>query len=688
MRTRGPLVRASVAWLGAVLAAAARPAIPAPAVEAQPPVTFSDGVAAVIAARCAGCHRPDGDAPFSLQTFGDVRRRATQIAEVVAKRTMPPWKPVAGSGAFLGERRLSDGEIAMIRAWVDGGALEGERLTPPDENAAARWPLGAPDAILNLPAFTLPADGPDVFRNFVVAAPGGGGRFVRALHMRPGSAAVHHANLRIDPTSASRRLDEEDPASGYEGVILRSADFPDGHFLGWTPGQLPPSGSRDLNWRLPAGADFVVQLHMRPTGAVETIAPSIGLYFSDEGPTRTPVMIRLGRQNLEIPAGEARFRIVDDYRVPVDVELHAIQPHAHVRAREVRAWATLPGGARRELLRISDWDFRWQDQYRYRAPFWLPAGTRIQMEYVFDNSAANVRNPDRPPRLVEWGWRSSDEMADVWLQVMTRSDTDRARLAAGVRPKMLEEDAVGSEVLVRRNPTHVVLRNDAAVIYLALGRPARALEHFEAAARLEPQSASGYYNVGLALEALGRNGEAERSYQEALQRNALHSGAHNNLANLMLSSGRVDEARRQYARAVEADPANAEARRNLGAVLMSSYEPDAAVRQFAEAIRLRPDWPPALVGLAWLRAAYRDASVRRPQEAIGLAEQAVRLAPDEASALDVLAVAYAAAGSFEAAVATAGRAVDAAVRTGQPRLAGQIRDRLALFRRREPFVLP
>jgi Flp pilus assembly protein TadD len=80
--------------------------------------------------------------------------------------------------------------------------------------------------------------------------------------------------------------------------------------------------------------------------------------------------------------------------------------------------------------------------------------------------------------------------------------------------------------------------------------------------------------------------------------------------------------------------------------------------------------------------------VRRPQEALGLAEQAVRLAPGEASALDVLAVAHAAAGSFDAAVTTAGQAVDAAIRAGQTRLAGEIRDRLARFQRREPFVLP
>ena len=674
------MVRASL-WLGAALLAAGAGEAP------QAPVTFSGGVAPIVAARCVGCHRPGGDAPFSLLTFADVRQRATLIAAVTERRTMPPWKPEPGHGSFLGERRLTDTEIATIRNWVAGGALEGEPVEPPHEATARSWPLGEPDAVLTLPAFALPAEGPDVFRNFVVAAPRGGGGFIRGLHFRPGNPAVHHANIRIDPTPASRRLDEEDPGPGYEGVILRSADFPDGHFLGWTPGLAPPEGSRDLSWRLPAGADFVVQLHMRPTGAVETIAPAIGLYFSDEPPARTPVMIRLGRQRLEIPAGDSRFRVADDYRLSVDVELHAIQPHAHVRARAVRAWASLPGGARRELLWISDWDFRWQDQYRYAAPLWLPAGTRIQMEYVFDNSASNVRNPDRPPRRVEWGWRTSDEMADVWMQVITRSASDRARLLADVRPKMLEEDAAGSEVLVARSPAHVSLRNDAALIYMALGRPARALEHFEAASSLEPRSAAGRYNVGVALDALGRKAEAERAYREAVLLNPAHSGAHNNLGNLLLAAGRHEEARQQYARAAEADPSNAEAQRNLGAVLMASGEAERAAAHFAEAIRLRPEWPPALVALAWVRAASEDPAARRPGEAVDLAERAAALAPEDASVLDVLAASYASAGRFEAAIGVATRAEAAAVSTGQSRLLEAIRDRLARFRRGEAFVM-
>ena len=327
---------------------------------------------------------------------------------------------------------------------------------------------------------------------------------MRGFEFRPGHRAVHHANIRVDPTPASRRLDEADPAPGYEGAILHSADYPDGHFLGWTPGQAPPLASPDLAWRLDAGDDLVVQLHLQPTGKLEAIRPSIGLYFTDAAPAHTPVILRLGRQNLDIPAGAGDYRVVDSYVLPVDAEVRAIQPHAHYRAREVSAWAILPDGARRPLIRIRNWDFNWQDQYRYAAPFWVPAGTRIEMEYVFDNSDANPRNPDHPPERVSWGWRSSDEMADVWIQVMTRSDADRVRLTGDVRRKMAAEDAVGCETLIARQPDYVDLRNDAASLYLELGQPRDALRHFEAVARLQPQSAPAHYNVGVALEAAGR----------------------------------------------------------------------------------------------------------------------------------------------------------------------------------------
>ena len=63
-------------------------------------VTFSADVAPIIQSRCVPCHRPGGDAPFSLASLDDVRRRASTIVAVTKSRYMPPWKPAPGDGDF------------------------------------------------------------------------------------------------------------------------------------------------------------------------------------------------------------------------------------------------------------------------------------------------------------------------------------------------------------------------------------------------------------------------------------------------------------------------------------------------------------------------------------------------------------------------------------------------------------
>ena len=611
MRAGMAVAAACVAWTWSAAAS------PAPG-----PVTFTRDVAPILFTQCATCHRPDGPAPFALLTYADARRHAAQIAAVTASGVMPPWKPEPEAARFLDERRLTADQVRTLERWVRDGTPQGSASDlPAGPQVDGAWPV-APDLIVALPEYVLPAGGADVFRNFVVSVPGGATRYVRGLEFRPGNRAVHHANIRVDPTRASRELDEADPAPGYEGAILKSADYPDGHFLGWTPGQMTPLAPPGLAWQLDAGSDLVVQLHLQPTGKVERIQPSIALSFTADAPSRVPTMVRLGRQNLRIPAGAAAHRVTDTYVLPVDVELHAIQPHAHYRARRVTVAATRPDGTRQTLIRIERWDFNWQDQYRYASPFWLPAGTTIDLEYVFDNSDANPRNPAHPPQPVSWGWRSSDEMADVWIQVMTRSEPDRARLAPDIRRKMAVEDAIGCEILIGRQPDYAALRNDAAALYMELGQADRALTHFRAVERIQPRSARAHYNVAVALDAMGRAADAARAYEAAIGLDPGYSSAHNNLGSLLLAERRTGEARGHFEKAVASNPSNAEAQNNLGAVLLASGARPQARAALERAVALRPIYPEAHFNLARLAAlddrreeALREAAIADSQAA-------------------------------------------------------------------------
>ena len=409
-------------------------------------ITFTKDIAPIVFKSCVSCHRKGGPAPFALTTYDEVRRRATQIATVTRSRFMPPWKVEPGVGHFVGQDPLTRDEIARLEKWAVAGAPQGEpSAQPPLPNMPDGWLLGQPDLIVKPSrAYTLAAQPTDAFRIFAIRLPVTKRTYVRGIEFHPGNGrVVHHANIRIDRTDATRKLDEADPLPGYDGLMPRSAEYPDGHFLGWTPGQVAPLVPPDLAWTLEPGSDLVVQLHLQPSGAVEQVLPEIGLYFSDRPPTRTPTILRLGSQSIEIAPGEPRYVIRDAYTLPVDADLLAVQPHAHYRAREIRGTAHLPDGTSRLVMHITDWDFRWQHVYREVTPIRLPKGTRLSMEYTYDNSAENVRNPQLPPAKVYWGQRSKDEMGDLWFQLLATNDRDRLLMREQIAAKMTVEDIAG-----------------------------------------------------------------------------------------------------------------------------------------------------------------------------------------------------------------------------------------------------
>jgi tetratricopeptide (TPR) repeat protein len=667
----------------------------ASAAAAQEPVTFSRDVAPILFARCASCHRAGEVGGFPLLTYADARPRAAAIARLTSSRAMPPWKPDSIPGAeFAGSRRLPDHEIDLLQRWAAGGAPEGSPADlPPAPRFADGWQLGTPDLVVGTaePIVVKPG-GPDTLRNVVIPVPGGAARWVRGFEFRPDNMrVVHHANVRIDRTRTARALDSTDGEPGFDGRLSAGSEFPDGQFLGWTPGQLPPLVDGDSAWRLDPDSDLVVQLHLRPTDRLERVQIRIGFFFAVRPPTHTPVMLRLGKQDIDIAAGASDHRTEDSYRLPVDARLLAIQPHAHYRAREVSASATLPDGRRRPLIHIADWDFDWQDQYRYASPILLPAGTVLTMIFRYDNSAGNPRNPDFPPRRVRWGQDSSDEMGDVWFQLVTATPDERQRLVDDSGRKVLLEDAVGYETLIEREPTNARLHEAAAALFLSLGQIPRGVDHLDAALRIDPRSAEAHYNLAITLAWQGRTAEAIQHLQQTLEIAPDHVGAHVNLGALLRAGGDPVAAQAHLERALALAPHDAAAHANLGGLLMQHGKVTHAIAEYQAALDENPNLLEPLTELAWTFATSPAGTVRRPDQAVRLAEHARELTKGrDVRVLDGLGAAYASAGRYADAATAIEQALnllrpDAPEAESTERL---LRSRLSLYRQRKPFRDP
>jgi hypothetical protein len=391
-------------------------------------------VALILYRQCAACHRAGGVAPFSLLTYQDAAKRAQLISTVTSKRSMPPWLPSAPH--FREERRLSDAEIATLAQWAAAGAPAGDLATAPaPPRFPEGWQLGPPDLDARMALdFEVPADGNDLYRCFVAPAAIAQDHWVRAVDMRPGSPqVVHHAILFQDISGTARR---RDTGSGYD-CFGTPGFLPARGLAGWTPGSLPYQAPADMPELLHAHADLVLQVHYHPTGKAVADRTAVALYFTDQKPKRYAQDIPLGSNRIDIPPGDRAYKVTDHFTIPVDVDAIGINPHAHYICKEMAGYAVLPNGTRRTLLRIPEWNFNWQQEYLYAAPMRLPAGTDVVMEFTYDNSTDNPRNPNHPPRRVTWGPSSNDEMAGLHIAVVPVRPADAEDLGAALWGKMI-----------------------------------------------------------------------------------------------------------------------------------------------------------------------------------------------------------------------------------------------------------
>lgn len=521
------------------------------AARAAPP-DFAHDVAPILHRACSPCHHPGETGPFPLLSYADAKKRAAQIAAVTRSRYMPPWPPAPGYGDFEGERRLTDEEIRTLTDWATAGAPQGpETAIPEPPRFPSDWQLGNPDLILEAPAaFHVPASGPDVYWNFVLKPAMPSARYVRAIEIRPGDRKlVHHANALVDRTG-SAHLRETAPGQGFPGMdleIMRTPFDPPGHFLFWKPGSVPHEEPPGLVWRLNPSDELVLNVHLHPSGKPEELRPAVGLYFTDQPPTRFPLLVQLENNHaLDIPTGVRDFLVKDDFRLPLDADALAVYPHAHCLGKRLDAYATLPDGSRKWLIRIPDWNRDWEAVYYYREPVFLPKGTVISLRYHYDNSAANVRNPNQPPRRVKAGNQATDEMAELWLELLPRGPGDRRR--------ELEEAVIRHRL--EKDPKDFTANFNLGAVLLSRLNAQGAVSALETAVAAEPRRAEARNMLGLALTFVGRTGEAMVEFEIALRLRPDYSPARFNLANSQIKAGKWDEAIENLRQVVAANPAD------------------------------------------------------------------------------------------------------------------------------------
>jgi peroxiredoxin/mono/diheme cytochrome c family protein len=398
-------------------------------------VTFYRDVLPILHANCQTCHRPGEVGPFSLMTYKQAVNWATDIKEYTQARKMPPWKPVEGL-PFHNERKLTDKQIATLAAWVDGGTPAGNpKDAPAPRKFSDGWQLGKPDLVLTVPEeFQVGPSGNDLFRCFVLPTNLKEDKYVVAVEVRPSNPrVVHHTLQYIDTSGQGRELEKaEQGRKKKDGELDRGPGYsskmgigflPRGGLSGWAPGNLPRFLPKGTGYHLPKGSDVVIQVHYHRNGRLEKDRTSLGLYFAKK-PVKTPykgMVIAGGNRGVRgmfmftIPAGKPDVKLTGNLWVLEDCTLYTVMPHMHMVGKKIKVTLTPPDGKPQTLVAIDDWDYNWQETYVLKKPVQIKAGTRFDVEALYDNSAKNPNNPFNPPRTIRFGEQTTDEMCFVFL---------------------------------------------------------------------------------------------------------------------------------------------------------------------------------------------------------------------------------------------------------------------------------
>ena len=563
-------------------------------------VTWRQQIAPLVYKNCTSCHHAGGSGPFALMTYEDAKRWGSLMKTVTTSRYMPPWLPEPGHGSFEGERRLTDEDISLVKAWVEGGMPEGDGGIPTPPVYGSDWTLGRPDLVLEMAApIEVPAGGTDLFENLILPVSLKGTKWVRAMEIKPGSPqVVHHANVILDRTASLRRAHPDDWQKGIPGmdILVDSGESfdPDSHFLFWKPDSTALIEPEGLPWRLDEGNDLVLNMHLKPTGKPESVRAKIGLYFTEKPATEHPMLLQLEHDAaLDIPPGDPAFVIEDELKLPVSVDVLGIYPHAHYLGKRMEGWAVLPNGERQWLILIKDWDINRQSVYRLAKPVSLPGGTIIHMRYTYDNSADNIRNPNSPPVRVRAGNLSVDEMGHLWLQVLPRSENK----VTGTDARM-ELERVWMEDRLHKNAHDDIAMYNLASLAMMKGDTKQAEELYQRLLERRPNDARTLTSLGSAMEAGGDWKSAQTEYRLAVTKDPNYSDAVFNLASVDLRHDSLQEAEELFRRLTLAHPEDVTARNGLANALLANDHPDESKKQFEQVLAAAPENFDALYGSA------------------------------------------------------------------------------------------
>jgi len=446
-RKRLVLLVAALAVAAALVAVAAprdtkQTTSKAPSRAAAP--SYFGAVKSIVDARCTGCHRSGGIAPFALTSYSATKKHSAEMAYVVKNRIMPPWHAARGVRRYLNDPSLTRAQIDTIVRWAHAGAPRGNPATKRPALKTVAPTLTRVDRRIQLPEPYTPKGwlpGGDDYHCFVVPWSADRTQYVTGFNLVPGvRKQVHHMIAFVaSPSSAATvdRWDAGDSGPGYRcyggASAVGASAIPVRLLAGWAPGLMGGDLPRRTGIEIAPGSRLILQFHynlehmhgmpmpdrstleFEVADSVERRAAmlpvvNVGWLLAPASfaipPTGKPVVHSWSGD----PTAFMRF-LGDDIDTSNGLSVEGAILHMHRLGVGGTVTLEHASAATETLLRVPHWDFNWQRAYFFARPLQFNSGDRLSVSCTHRNTTK---------RLVTWGESSSDEMCIAFVYVAER----------------------------------------------------------------------------------------------------------------------------------------------------------------------------------------------------------------------------------------------------------------------------
>ncbi|MFN5641158.1 MAG: cytochrome c [Sphingobacteriales bacterium] len=384
-------------------------------------LTFIKDVAPIIHTKCTPCHRPNESAPFSLITYEDVSKRASFIKEVISSGYMPPWRSDNHYVSYSNDRSLTEKEKSTIISWIDQNVPKGTgEIKTVELSAKVSGKTGyhrPPDATITMnKSFILPGDNVERFIVYRIPFELKDSMNVEAIEFYSNNKKIiHHVNYSIHQVPESIplqsgpdmiNLTEDDPSLTEQWKPLKKTIE---YYGGWIPGASYENYPKGMGWIMPKRGVIMLTLHLAPAAKDEELIAGVNLFYTPNKVQRKVKVISfgsggIGEKQISPPLTLFPNR-VQTFNLQLmnpseDFSVMYVWPHMHLLGKSFKAFAITPSGDTVRLAHIPNWDFRWQEIYRFKKLQHIPKGSKLFIEGVYDNTINNPFNPNKPPRLV------------------------------------------------------------------------------------------------------------------------------------------------------------------------------------------------------------------------------------------------------------------------------------------------